>query len=101
MLRRVGSQWTEARREEIWSVLGTNSQDKASSVVLKLFVLCSRDTDDSRQERVMQKLIRERTKAEVSKLEFYAQSTSVVISGEQRQKQESVWHLRAEDDGWS
>ena len=54
-----------------------------------------------RQERVMQKLIRERTKAEVSKLGFYAQSTSVVISGEQRQKQEFVWHLRAEDDGWS
>ena len=54
-----------------------------------------------RQERVMQKSIRERTKAEVSKLEFYAQSTSVVISGEQRQKQEFVWHLRAEDDGWS
>ena len=43
----MGSQWTEARREEIWSVLGTNSQDKASSVVLKLFVLCSRDTDDT------------------------------------------------------
>ena len=55
-----------------------NSQSKASSVVLNLSLVCLGDTEDIQKEECC-------NNQDVK---------------EQRQRQESLWHLWTEDDGW-
>ena len=56
-----------------------DSQNKASSVVFEPTVICLGETEDSKKE----------------------ESCNNQDVKEQRQRQESLWHLWTENDGWN